>query len=137
MSTRPESPRRSLVDRVREALARLGRIACTTRAPYQAAIFRIGLAVAIAAFLLREWPHRRVLFGDRSPLSYKMALEYGRLDGTFSVLQWSGGQVWFEIVYTLTIASALAVLVGWRTRTMSGAAHGRADLGGEPQPSRG
>lgn len=75
--------------------------------------------MAISALLLREWPHRRVLFGDRSPLSHEMALEFGRLDGTFSVLHWSGGQVWFEIVYALTIASALAVMVGWRTRTMS------------------
>ncbi|MEV6615989.1 HTTM domain-containing protein [Streptomyces sp. NPDC051051] len=92
---------------------------CGTRAPYQAAVFRIGLAVAIAAFLLREWPNRRVLYGDRSPLSHDMALELGRLDGSFSVLYWTDGRAWFEIVYTLTIASALAVLVGWRTRTTS------------------
>lgn len=101
------------------SLPALLRAVCTTRAPYQAAVFRIGLALVIAAFLLREWPHRRVLYGDRSPLSYELALELGRLDGTFSVLHWSGGRVWFEIVYVLTIASALAVLVGWRTRTTS------------------
>ncbi|MCX5557500.1 HTTM domain-containing protein [Streptomyces sp. NBC_00038] len=119
MPTRPEASRPSRVERVRAALARYGRFICTTRAPYQAAVFRIGLALAIAAFLLREWPHRRVLYGDRSPLSHEMALELARLDGTFSVLYWSGGQAWFEIVYALTIASALAVLVGWRTRTTS------------------
>ncbi|MEU0200388.1 MULTISPECIES: HTTM domain-containing protein [unclassified Streptomyces] len=95
------------------------RAVCTTRAPYQAAVFRIGLALVIAAFLLREWPHRRVLYGDRSPLSFEMALDLARLDGAFSVLHWSGGRTWFEIVYALTIASALAVLVGWRTRTSS------------------
>ncbi|MEU6916814.1 HTTM domain-containing protein [Streptomyces olindensis] len=95
------------------------RAVCTTRAPYQAAVFRIGLALVIAAFLLREWPHRRVLYGDRSPLSFEMALDLARLDGAFSVLHWSGGRAWFEIVYALTIASALAVLVGWRTRTTS------------------
>jgi hypothetical protein len=119
MATRPKATRRSVVDRGREALARFGRLVCTTRAPYQAAVFRIALALAIAAFLLREWPHSRVLYGDRSPLSYEMALELGRLDGTFSVLQWSGGHLWFEIVYTLTVFSALAVLVGWRTRITS------------------
>ncbi|MEV2193054.1 HTTM domain-containing protein [Streptomyces phaeochromogenes] len=118
-SPRPEAPRRSPIDRLRAALARIGRVACTTRAPYQAAIFRIGLTLAIAAFFLREWPHRRVLFGDRSPLSYEMALKLGHLEGTFSVLHWSDGRVWFEIVYALTIAAALAVMVGWRTRTMS------------------
>ncbi|MGW0823318.1 HTTM domain-containing protein [Streptomyces sp. NPDC002845] len=121
MTSRPEAPaprRRSLAERVREAVARWGHFACTTRAPYQAAVFRIGLSLVIAAFLLREWPHRRVMYGDRSPLSYERALELGHLDETFSVLHWSGGQAWFEIVYVLTIASALAVLVGWRTRTM-------------------
>lgn len=107
------------MERVREAFVRFGHYVCGTRAPYQAAVFRIGLAVAIAAFLLREWPHRRVLYGDRSPLSHDMALELGRLDGSFSILYWGDGRTWFEIVYTLTIAAALAVLVGWRTRTMS------------------
>lgn len=106
------------MDRIRESIARWARLACTTRAPYQAAVFRIGLALVIAAFLLREWPHRRVLYGDRSPLSYDMALELGRMNESFSLLSWSGGRAWFEIVYTLTIAAALAVVVGWRTRTM-------------------
>ncbi|WP_329220202.1 HTTM domain-containing protein [Streptomyces sp. NBC_01485] len=106
------------MDRIREGIARWGRLACTTRAPYQSAVFRIGLALVIAAFLLREWPQRRVLYGDRSPLSYDMALELGRMNDSFSVLNWSGGRAWFEIVYALTIASALAVVVGWRTRTM-------------------
>ncbi|MGW8761428.1 HTTM domain-containing protein [Streptomyces sp. NPDC055815] len=105
--------------RTRRSLVRLGRAACTTRAPYQAAVLRIGLALTIAAYLLREWPHRRVLYGDRSPLSYDMALELGRLDGSFSLLHWSDGRLWFEIVYTLTVAAAVAVMVGWRTRTMS------------------
>ncbi|MGW3355904.1 HTTM domain-containing protein [Streptomyces bungoensis] len=114
-----ETPSRSRGDRLRAGAVRLGRVVSTTRAAHQAAAFRIGLALVIAAFLCREWPHRRVLYGDRSPLSYDMALELGRLDGTFSLLQWSGGRVWFEIVYSLTIASAFAVLVGWRTRTMS------------------
>ncbi|MER6627990.1 HTTM domain-containing protein [Streptomyces sp. NPDC000987] len=115
----PAAPARPRGDRVRAGAARLGHVIRTTRAPHQAAAFRIGLSLVVVAFLCREWPNRRVLYGDRSPLSYDMALELGRLDGTFSVLQWSGGRVWFEIVYFLTIASAFAVLVGWRTRTMS------------------
>lgn len=109
----------ALDEHARQVRARMGRFMWTTHAPYQAAVFRIGLALVIAAFLLREWPHRRVLYGDRSPLSYEMALELGRMDGSFSLLQWSGGRFWFEIVYAVTIASALAVVVGWRTRTMS------------------
>ncbi|MFF8377936.1 HTTM domain-containing protein [Streptomyces sp. NPDC015661] len=115
--TRP--PEQARPARARRALARLGHAVCTTRAPYQAAVLRIGLALTIAAFLLREWPQRRVLYGDRSPLSYEMALELSRTDGSFSLLYWSDGRLWFEIVYTLTVAAAVAVMVGWRTRTMS------------------
>ncbi|WAZ19059.1 HTTM domain-containing protein [Streptomyces cinnabarinus] len=100
-------------------LQRLARFVCATRAPYQAALFRIGLAAVIAAFLLREWPYRRVLFGDRSPLSYDMALTLIEEEGTFTVLSWWGGQLWFEIVYSATILAALAVMLGWRTRTMT------------------
>ncbi|KIE23945.1 hypothetical protein LK08_27340 [Streptomyces sp. MUSC 125] len=60
-----------------------------------------------------------MLYGDRSPLSHDMAPELACLDGTFSVLQWSGGRLWFKVVYSLTITSAFAALVGRRTRTMS------------------
>lgn len=90
---------------------------CTARAPYQAAVFRIGLAAVLLAFLLREWPHRRVLWGDRSPLSHDLALALGAQERTFSLLHWSGGRLWFETVYLVTILAVVAVLLGWRTRT--------------------
>src|SRR4051812_48897173 len=41
--------------------------------PYQAAVVRIGFGLAWLAFLLREWPERRVLYGDRSPWSADLA----------------------------------------------------------------
>ena len=100
----------------------MGRIAdfvCTARAPHQAAVVRIGFAAVFAAFLLREWPYRRVLYGDRSPLSWDMALTLIGEDHHFTVLSWWGGHLWFELVYHLTLAAALAVMLGWRTRTMS------------------
>ncbi|MEU6800807.1 HTTM domain-containing protein [Streptomyces neyagawaensis] len=105
--------------RFRERLARIAGFVRTTQAPYQAAVFRIALSTVIAAFLLREWPHRRVLWGDRSPLSFDMAHVIASERGTFSLLSWSDDRLWFEIVYALTIAAALAVMVGWRTRTMA------------------
>ncbi|MBN3930805.1 HTTM domain-containing protein [Streptomyces verrucosisporus] len=105
--------------RPRTRLARAAGAARTTRAPYQAALFRIAFAAVVTAFLLREWPHRRVLYGDRSPLSFDMALTLLREGGGFTVLSWWGGRPWFEAVYALTIAASLAVLVGWRTRTAS------------------
>ncbi|MGW7056253.1 HTTM domain-containing protein [Streptomyces sp. NPDC054887] len=82
-------------------------------------MFRIGFAAVVAVFLLREWPNRRVLYGDRSALSHDMALTLIEQEGTFTVLSWWGGQFWFEAVYTLTILAALAVMAGWRTRTAS------------------
>lgn len=106
-------------NRIRDSLARAAHFACTTQAPYQAAVFRIGLAAVVAAFLLREWPYRRVLYGDRSPLSFDMNLALVREARSFTVLSWWSGQLWFETVYALTIVTAFAVMVGWRTRTMS------------------
>ncbi|WP_282693906.1 HTTM domain-containing protein [Streptomyces sp. CC208A] len=91
----------------------------TVRAPYQAAVLRIGLAAVCLAFLLREWPHRHVLYGNRSPLSSDLARILVEEEHGLSVILWSDGQLWFETVYTLTVAAAVAVLLGWRTRTMS------------------
>ncbi|MFI8764101.1 hypothetical protein ACIGN6_04210 [Streptomyces sp. NPDC053792] len=101
------------------ATERLGRLLpkiTTVRAPYQAAVFRIGLSAVVLAFLLREWPHRHVLYGDRSPLSFDLAQALVREERTFTVLTWGDGALWFETVYAVTIAAALAVLLGWRTR---------------------
>ncbi|MFE2912995.1 HTTM domain-containing protein [Kitasatospora indigofera] len=84
--------------------------------PYQAAVVRIGFGLAWLVFLLREWPERRVLYGDRSPWSLDLA---GRLladNGAFTVLTWFGGRLWFELVYHLAVLAALLVVLGWRTR---------------------
>ncbi|WP_435796460.1 HTTM domain-containing protein [Kitasatospora indigofera] len=84
--------------------------------PYQAAVVRIGFGLAWLAFLLREWPERRVLYGDRSPWSPDLA---GRLladNGAFTVLTWFGGRLWFELVYHLAVLAALLLVLGWRTR---------------------
>ncbi|WP_371480345.1 HTTM domain-containing protein [Kitasatospora sp. NBC_00315] len=84
--------------------------------PYQAAAVRIGFGLAWLAFLLREWPERRVLYGDLSPWSPELA---GRLladNGAFTVLPWFGGRFWFELVYHLAVLAAVLVVLGWRTR---------------------
>ena len=38
---------------------------------------------------------------------------------SFSVLMWSDGRLWFEIVYGLAVLSAVLLLLGWRTRAVS------------------
>ncbi|MFI2608013.1 HTTM domain-containing protein [Kitasatospora sp. NPDC018619] len=83
---------------------------------HQAAAVRIGFGLVWLAHLLREWPHRRVLYGDRSPWSADLAERLLADNGAFTVLPWFGGRLWSELVYHLAVLAALAVLLGWRTR---------------------
>ncbi|MGP3927724.1 HTTM domain-containing protein [Streptomyces sp. 8N616] len=73
----------------------------------------------MAAFLICEWPHRRVLYGDRSAWSLDLA---GRLlaeQHGFTLLTWWSGRWWFELVYHATIIAAVLLMLGWRTRATS------------------
>ncbi|MCT2589112.1 HTTM domain-containing protein [Streptomyces sp. N2-109] len=87
--------------------------------PYQAAIVRIGFAGAWLIFLLREWPNRQELYGPDSPWSWHLAEELIANNNAFSVLMWSQSNAWFESVYLLAVLSSVALMIGWRTRTMS------------------
>ncbi|MEZ0064085.1 hypothetical protein ABIA32_000063 [Streptacidiphilus sp. MAP12-20] len=90
-----------------------------TLGAYQAAIVRIGFALTFGGFLLREWPHRRVLYGDLSPWSQDLARQMLGSNHAFTVLIWSDNRWWFEFVYAAAIVVSGLLLVGWRTRTMS------------------
>ncbi|MGW2249494.1 HTTM domain-containing protein [Kitasatospora sp. NPDC001660] len=83
---------------------------------HQAAAVRIGFGLVWLAHLLREWPHRRVLYGDLSPWSTDLAQRLLADNGAFTVLPWFGGRLWFEAVYHLAVLAAAAVVLGWRTR---------------------
>ncbi|WP_406112935.1 HTTM domain-containing protein [Kitasatospora purpeofusca] len=83
---------------------------------YQAATVRIGFGLVWLAYLLREWPNRRLLYGDTSPWSTDLARQLLADNGALTVLPWFGGRLWFELVYHLAVLAALAVLLGWRTR---------------------
>ncbi|MGW4897670.1 HTTM domain-containing protein [Kitasatospora sp. NPDC004240] len=83
---------------------------------HQAAVVRIGTGLVWLAYLLREWPNRRVLYGDLSPWTAEMAARLAGEDGALTVLPWFGGRLWPELVYHLGLLAALAVLLGWRTR---------------------
>ncbi|MFF2039643.1 HTTM domain-containing protein [Kitasatospora sp. NPDC058170] len=84
--------------------------------PYQAAVVRIGFGLVWLAYLLREWPNRRLLYGDRSPWSLDLAEQLLADNGALTVLPWFGGRLWFELVYHLAVLAAVAVVLGWRTR---------------------
>lgn len=95
------------------------RITASALGPYQSAVIRIGFSATYLFFLLRELPHRQELYGPDSPWRWDMARQLIANNDAFSVLMWSDSAVWFEAVYALTLLSAAALLLGWRTRTMS------------------
>lgn len=95
----------------------LGRVSRGTFGPHQTAVVRIGIAGTWLAYLLWEWPNRHELFGPDAPLSWPLAERAAASNGAFSVLLWSPGVLWFEAAYLFAIAAAVAMLLGWRTRT--------------------
>jgi hypothetical protein len=102
-----------------EQCARFVAFASRTHSPYQAATIRIGYGFFFASYLLREWPNRRVLFGDRNPWSVDMTKALDADTHSFTMLAWSGGGWWFELVYHGAIVAAVLLILGWRTRATS------------------
>ncbi|MCC5032430.1 HTTM domain-containing protein [Streptomyces sp. WAC 00631] len=108
------------VSRFAGALARgITRVTGGALGPYQSAVVRIGFSFTWLVFLLREWPHRRELYGPDGPWSWDMARQLTDGNGAFTVLMWSDGRLWFETVYLLSVAASALLLLGWRTRTVS------------------
>ncbi|WP_398863110.1 HTTM domain-containing protein [Streptomyces sp. C11-1] len=97
----------------------LHRLTASALGPYQSAVVRIGFAATYLFFLLRELPHRHELYGPDSPWRWDLARQLTDGNGAFSVLMWTDSTLWFEAVYVLTLLSAVGLLLGWRTRTMS------------------
>ncbi|MDH6119620.1 hypothetical protein ABH930_004378 [Kitasatospora sp. GAS204A] len=88
-------------------------------ARHQAAVVRIGFALVFTLHLLREWPHRRVLYGDRSPWSPGLVRDLLGDTHAFTVLVWRDEGWWFEGCYLLAILAGVLLLLGWRTRFSS------------------
>jgi hypothetical protein len=95
------------------------RVTDSALGPYQTAVVRIGFAATWLLFLLREFPHRREMYGPDGPWSWDLAQELISGNHAFSVLMWSESGIWFETVYALALLSSLLLALGWRTRTMS------------------
>ncbi|KIE26010.1 membrane protein [Streptomyces sp. MUSC 125] len=87
--------------------------------PYQSAVIRIGFAGTWLLFLLREYPHRRELYGPSGPWGWRLAQQLVADNHAFSALLWSDATAWFECFYLLAILASAALLLGWRTRTAS------------------
>jgi hypothetical protein len=95
------------------------RVTSAALGPYQSAVVRIGFAGTWLLYLLREWPHRRELYGPDGPWSWELGHRLVESNHAFSVLMWNDGTVWFETVYALAVLSAVALALGWRTRLSS------------------
>ncbi|MEU0839984.1 HTTM domain-containing protein [Streptomyces sp. NPDC005962] len=106
--------------RVQAAVARgHARVTGSALGPHQTAVVRIGFSFTWLLFLVREWPHRRELYGPDGPWNWDMARRLIDGNHAFTALMWSDSGLWFETVYALALVSALLLLLGWRTRTMS------------------
>jgi hypothetical protein len=97
----------------------IARVTGAALGPYQTAVIRIGFSATWLLFLLRELPHRGELYGPDGPWSHDLAEQLIADNGAFTVLMWSDGRVWFELVYALAVLSSVLLLLGWRTRTVS------------------
>ncbi|RNL71984.1 HTTM domain-containing protein [Streptomyces sp. I6] len=95
------------------------RVTATALGPYQSAIVRIGFSLTWVLFLLREFPHRRELYGPDGPWGWDMARQLIAENHAFTVLMWSDSAVWFECVYAVALLAGVLLLLGWRTRTTS------------------
>ncbi|MEN8649688.1 HTTM domain-containing protein [Streptomyces sp. 21So2-11] len=95
------------------------RVTSTALGPYQSAVVRIGFSATWLLFLLREFPHRRELYGPDGPWGWDMAQQLIAGNHAFTALMWSDSALWFELVYVFALLSALLLMLGWRTRTMS------------------
>ncbi|WP_426403889.1 HTTM domain-containing protein [Streptomyces sp. R-07] len=119
MSTSPATPARAREPFDRRLARAVQTVTGRTLAPYQSAIVRIGFSLTWLLFLLRELPHRHLLYGPDGPWSWDLAQRLIADNRAFTVLMWSDGRVWFEVVYGLAVLSAALLLVGWRTRAVS------------------
>lgn len=86
---------------------------------HQAAAVRIGFGLVFTLQLLREWPDRRELYGDRSAWSVDLARQLLAGNHAFTVLAWSDSRWWFEAVYHLAVLAGILLVLGWRTRATS------------------
>ncbi|WP_409456684.1 HTTM domain-containing protein [Streptomyces goshikiensis] len=106
------------VTRLRAAAGRgLAKVTGQALGPYQSAVVRIGFSATWLFFLLREFPHRRELYGPDGPWSWDLAHRLTDSNEAFSVLMWSDSTLWFELVYAVSVLASVLLMLGWRTRT--------------------
>jgi hypothetical protein len=86
---------------------------------YAVSVLRIGYGLLYLVFLLREFPHRDVIWGPGSPWTPALARQLFDQTGWVSVLTLSDSPLYFEVCYTSALAVCALFAVGWHTRAVS------------------
>ncbi|WP_323379516.1 HTTM domain-containing protein [Streptomyces durbertensis] len=86
---------------------------------YAAAVLRIGYGLLYLVFLLREFPHRDVIWGPGSPWTPALARQLFDETGWVSVLTLSDSRAYFEFCYAAAVITSALFMLGWRTRAVS------------------
>jgi hypothetical protein len=86
---------------------------------YAVAVLRIGYGLLYLVFLLREFPHRDVIWGPGSPWTPALATQLFDQTGWSSILTLSNSRAYFEICYAMAVVTSALFMLGWRTRAVS------------------
>jgi hypothetical protein len=86
---------------------------------YAVAFLRIGYGLLHLLILLREFPHRRQIWGPESPWTPGLARQMFDLSGWSSFLTLSDSPLFFEVCYLAAVLTAVLFTLGWRTRIVS------------------
>lgn len=119
-ATDPAPPVGALRRRLR-ARARACR-ALVTEQPvslYATSVLRIGYGLLYLVFLLREFPHRHVMWGPDAPWTPALAAQLFDQTGWYSLLVLSDSRAWFELCYAAALVTSALFVLGWRTRAVS------------------
>ncbi|MEU8663531.1 HTTM domain-containing protein [Actinoplanes philippinensis] len=86
---------------------------------YAAAFLRIGNGFLFLVTMLREFPHRHLIWGPEAPWTAEMARRMFDQLGWFSVFTLSDDPAYFEVCYAAMILVGVLFMLGWRTRVTS------------------
>jgi hypothetical protein len=86
---------------------------------YATAFLRIGSGLLFLVLLVREFPHRHLIWGPEAPLTASLARRMLDETGWFSVLTFSDDPQYFETCYAVALLSGCLFMLGWRTRATS------------------
>jgi hypothetical protein len=93
-----------------------------TRQPlslYATAFLRIGSGLLFMAVLVREFPHRHLIWGPAAPFTADLARRMQDETGWFCVLTLSDDPRYFEACYVVALLAACLFMLGWHTRATS------------------